>query len=118
MEDIIKSNTCTSRFTVRMIPVQITCKHFLNDVLEAVKPLVTQFVKERMPKTFGVFFKARGSSFDRLELIKEVAKVVGSCTNNECKVDLKNADMSILIEVVAVYKILSIFYNSLRMLFV
>ncbi|KYQ89417.1 hypothetical protein DLAC_10078 [Tieghemostelium lacteum] len=84
------------RFTYKMIPIIGTSK------VEA--PMVTEMAKEVMkklnnikPKTFAVEYRSRNdNTVKRDELIKEVA----SLADSTIKVDLKNPELTVIIEII------------------
>ena len=100
-KDIIETRSCRSRYTVRIIPVQITCKCDMNEVVDVVRPLIVNFAKEKSPETFAIHIKMRSANVNRDDAIKRLAELTREIVG-DCKVDIKKGEMTIMVELVAV----------------
>ncbi|CAG9821610.1 unnamed protein product [Phaedon cochleariae] len=99
VQDLESSKNQQTRFLIRLVPIEITCKAYLNDIKTAMVPIAERYFKDAK-KTFSVIFNHRNNnSFNRDEVIKLVADLIFE-TNGESKVDLKGAELSIIIEVI------------------
>ncbi|KAK7307914.1 hypothetical protein VNO77_41390 [Canavalia gladiata] len=87
-----------SRFILRILPIEVTCYASKEEILKAIKPLVEQYfpVETQNPHKFAVLYEARANTgVDRMEIIDAVAKSVPG----PHKVDLKNPDKTIVVEI-------------------
>ncbi|XP_072396392.1 THUMP domain-containing protein 1 homolog [Diabrotica undecimpunctata] len=99
VSDIKINNTAQTRFLIRLIPIEVTCKAYVKDISTAFEPLAEKYFKES-PTTFSIVYNHRNNSnVNKDELLKAVAELV-STANPSNKVDLKNANVSIVIEVI------------------
>ncbi|KAK6640940.1 hypothetical protein RUM44_012638 [Polyplax serrata] len=93
------SDVQKSKFLLRLLPVEITCKAYLDDICKAFTPLCNKYFGGD-PKTFAVVFNHRNN--DRLkrdDVIEKIADLVVK-QNGEHKADLKNPELVVLIEVI------------------
>ncbi|XP_057450099.1 uncharacterized protein LOC130741267 [Lotus japonicus] len=87
-----------SRFILRMLPIEVSCYASKEEISRAIKPLVEQNfpVPTQKPLKFAVMYEARANTgIDRMEIIDAVAKSVPG----PHKVDLKNPDKTIVVEI-------------------
>ncbi|KAH1157081.1 hypothetical protein GYH30_029730 [Glycine max] len=87
-----------SRFILRILPIEIACYASKEEISRAIKPLVEQYfpVETQNPHKFAVLYEARANTgVDRMEIIDAVAKSVPG----PHKVDLKNPDKTIVVEI-------------------
>ncbi|KAJ8968418.1 hypothetical protein NQ317_002173 [Molorchus minor] len=95
--DIEKTKTQQTRFLLRLVPIEITCKAYIHDIVNAFKPLVDKYFKEE-PKTFSIIYNHRNNNnLKKDEVIKKVADIVFEARWDH-KVNLKEAKVSIVIE--------------------
>ncbi|XP_057663875.1 THUMP domain-containing protein 1 homolog [Diorhabda carinulata] len=99
MADIKSSGANQTRFLIRLIPIEVTCKAYVKDISIAFKPLSQKYFKDE-PTTYSIVYNHRNNdNINRIELVQAVGAIVTE-TNSENKVDLKNANVSIIIEVI------------------
>ncbi|KAL2347943.1 hypothetical protein Fmac_001943 [Flemingia macrophylla] len=87
-----------SRFILRILPIEVSCYASKEEISRAIKPLVEQYfpVETQTPQKFAVLYEARANTgVDRMEIIDAVAKSVPG----PHKVDLKNPDKTIIVEI-------------------
>ncbi|RDY03983.1 THUMP domain-containing protein 1, partial [Mucuna pruriens] len=87
-----------SRFILRILPIEVSCYASKEEISKAIKPLVEQYfpVETQNPQKFAVLYEARANTgVDRMEIIDAVAKSVPG----PHKVDLKNPDKTIVVEI-------------------
>ncbi|KAL9327806.1 hypothetical protein ACSQ67_002809 [Phaseolus vulgaris] len=87
-----------SRFILRILPIEVSCYASKEEISRAMKPLVEQYfpVETQNPHKFAVLYEARANTgVDRMEIIDAVAKSVPE----PHKVDLKNPDKTIVVEI-------------------
>ncbi|CAI5466282.1 unnamed protein product, partial [Closterium sp. Yama58-4] len=100
-----------TRFTLRLLPVETTCYASQEEIASAIKPLIAAHfppigqsasdTSEAQPKgsTFGIIFEKRANEgLERAGVIDTVAKLVPA----PHKVDLRNPDKTIMLQVVKV----------------
>ncbi|KAL0276557.1 UNVERIFIED_CONTAM: hypothetical protein PYX00_004116 [Menopon gallinae] len=88
-----------SKFLLRLLPVEVTCKAFLPEIATAIQPLLQKYFSQES-KTFAVVFNHRNNdSLNRDEIIQTIAGLV--CEKNLLhKADLKQPQLVILVEVI------------------
>nr|SVE76729.1 EOG090X0GPG [Daphnia longispina] len=96
INDIEKKKQQTTKFLLRMLPIQLTCKSVKEDIIKAAETLVDQMANY---KTFSLLIKVRNHSIKRDDLIEPIAEIV-SKKFPEMKVDLDNPEVSMVVEVV------------------
>ncbi|MGP3667584.1 MAG: THUMP domain-containing protein [Candidatus Bathyarchaeota archaeon] len=79
------------QYTLKVIPIQKVVKTRIEDIKETVKQLAEKIGVE---EKFRVTVEKRHTELDRMEVIKAVAEEI------DRKVDLKNPDKILLIEIV------------------
>lgn len=99
MKDTFETKELKTRFLLRLVPIESTCKAALSDIKETVTTIVHKHFSGE-PKTFSVIYNHRNnSSLNRDEIIKEVAAIVSS-KNEKHVVNLKNPDLAVILEVI------------------
>lgn len=84
---------------LRLIPVEAVCKANLKDILTAAGTLFDKYFLKG-GKTFSIIYNKRyNNSIKRDEIIKELAELVAlkNCNN---KVNLKEPELSVIVEVI------------------
>ena len=101
-----------TRHLIRLIPVQITCKAFDEDIEKAVTTLIeSSFKALEGSHTFCVAFKSRlNANLDRDDVIKSIAGHVKK-VNSNVTVKFKDPDWVIIVEVMKKICCLSIVPN-------
>ncbi|KAK5642979.1 hypothetical protein RI129_009146 [Pyrocoelia pectoralis] len=113
IEDIFKNKQQKTRFLIRLVPIEITCKAYLDDIKHAVEPLIHKYFGNE-PKTFSICYNHRNNNnLSRDDVICAVADIVIK-NNSAHKVDLKSAELSIVIEVIKNCALLSVVPDFLR----
>ncbi|XP_004931936.2 THUMP domain-containing protein 1 homolog [Bombyx mori] len=110
IKDLIATRIQKTRHVMRLLPIMITCKANLPDIMESAGKLFDKyFLKE--PTSFSVVFNKRfNNSVSRDLIIKELAELV-VVKNRENKADLKNPGLCIIVEVIKGMCLLSIVDN-------
>ena len=104
-KDILsQSNQCpSSRFILRMIPIQITCFASIESIQTAAKELLELHLIPNLSKktiTFEIQFQKRiCSNVTREEVISSVADLLLQDDRYEFKVDLTNPEYTIMIQI-------------------
>nr|CAG4642144.1 EOG090X0GPG [Eurycercus lamellatus] len=93
---IEKKQQQSTKFLLRMLPIQATCKSVLDDILKATESLLTE--KLASYKNFSILVKIRNHSLKRDDLIQPLADMVKK-KFPEIEVNLDNPEMSIAVEV-------------------
>ncbi|XP_058799951.1 THUMP domain-containing protein 1 homolog [Phymastichus coffea] len=107
IEDIHKNKKQKSRYLLRMLPVQVVCKAYLDDIKSKAEVLFEKYFAQE-PKTFSIVFNRHSNSnLNRLDVIEDLAQII-SKKNPGNKVNLKNPDIAVVIEVVRAVCLISI----------
>lgn len=100
MRDIFETKKRKTRILLRFIPVETVCRADLNDITNAAGKLFDKYFLNVPPKTFAIVVNKRyNNSIDRMNVIKELADIV-TFKNIQHKVDLKNAELTVIVEVI------------------
>jgi len=107
LRDVEESKRPMTRHVLRFVPIEAVTKANMRDIQDTAGKLFDKhFLKE--PKTFAVMCNRRlNNSISRDEVIKELAAMV-SAKNINNKVDLKNPQLSVLVEVVKGHALISV----------
>jgi len=111
MREVRTSGTQISRYLLRLVPVEVTCKAFSENVEEAVKPVISKRFQDKGDTTYCIQFKSRlNNSFAKEEAYKTIGKMVRD-VNPQSKVEFKDPDHVILVEVMKSFCCISILTN-------
>lgn len=114
VSDIASTKKSVSRFLLRFIPVEIICKATIEDIRTAAGKLFDGHFLNCPPKTFSIIINKRyNNSIQRDEIIEELAGLV-AFKNVHHKVDLKNAECSVIVEILKGICCLSVLPNYLK----
>ncbi|KAL1129395.1 hypothetical protein AAG570_013922 [Ranatra chinensis] len=98
MKDIAKTGTKKSKYLLRMMPVEVVCKAYIEDVKKAAEKLFAEHFSGE-PITFAINFTKRcNNNLMREEVIEALAQLVKD-RNPDHKADLKSAHSTVLVEV-------------------
>lgn len=113
IKDVYDSQMYQTRFLIRLVPIEVTCKAFLPDIKCAIEPLIDRhFLNES--KTFAIMYNHRNNhSLNRDVVIKSVADIIGS-KRDDHKVDLKQADICVVIEVIKNFVLIGIIPDFIK----
>nr|CAG4649787.1 EOG090X0GPG [Scapholeberis mucronata]SVE93962.1 EOG090X0GPG [Scapholeberis mucronata] len=95
IDEIEKKKLPSTKFLLRMLPIQATCKSSLEEILKSSDKLIEQMGKS---KTFSLIVKVRNHNLKRDEIIGPVADMVKKAFP-DIKVDLDNPETSLIVEV-------------------
>jgi len=117
LQEVSEKKTQETKFLLRLIPIETTCKAYVKDIESAFQLLCDKhFSTER--RSFSIVFNHRNnSSLSRDEVIKTLADMVaktGEAKGLEHKVDLKNAEVSVVIEIVRGFAFLGVVPNFFK----
>ncbi|KAH8349797.1 hypothetical protein KR084_006364, partial [Drosophila pseudotakahashii] len=113
VNDIATTGKSMSRFVLRLVPIEVTCRANMPDIISAAGLLFDKhFLKE--PTSYGIIFNHRyNQQIKRDQIITQLAELVNS-KNVGNKVDLKEAKKSIIVEVLRGWCLLSVIDNYLE----
>lgn len=98
LTNIYETKQGQTKNVLRFIPVEIVCKANMTDIINAAGKLFDKHLLKE-PKTFSIVFNHRmNNSVKRDTIIKELATLVTSKNVNN-KVDLKNPQVVVMVEV-------------------
>lgn len=113
MIDLQESKQKKTRFLLRLVPVEMTCKAYIKDIEKAIEPILEKYFKTEA-RTFSIIFNHRNNdNLSKDELIKVVADKVTSLRADH-KVNLKEAELSIIIEIIRNIALLSVVPNFFK----
>jgi tRNA acetyltransferase TAN1 len=114
MTDTAETKVRKTRHLLRLIPVEAVCKANLTDIMNAGGQLFDKyFLKEG--KTFSIVFNRRyNNDISRDTVIKELAELI-DMKNMKNKVDLKNPQLSVIVEVIKGLCCLSVLPNYMKL---
>lgn len=96
--EIGETKKSRTKNVLRFIPVEVVCKANVPDIVNAAGKLFDKHLLKE-PKTFAIMFNHRlNNQVSRDSVIKELAALVSSKNVNN-KVDLKNPQVTIMVEV-------------------
>ncbi|KAG4067477.1 hypothetical protein HA402_003301 [Bradysia odoriphaga] len=114
VSDIASTRKSVSRFLLRFIPVEIVCKATIDDIKTAAGNLFDVHFLNCPPKTFSIVINKRyNNSIQKDIIIEELAGLV-SFKNVHHKVDLKNAECSVIVEILKGICCLSVLPNYIK----
>lgn len=107
MESIIESKQQKARYLLRLIPIETTCKANMDEINKAMSTLIDKHFSGDT-KTFAINFNHRNNhQINRDDVIKEIAKAI-TAKNSQHKVDLKNAELTVVVEIIRGICLLSV----------
>lgn len=107
MCDLVESKQAKTKNILRLLPVEAICKANLKEIMDTAGVLFDKYLMKE-PKTFAIVFNRRlNNNVNRDEVIKELADMV-SAKNIQNKVDLKHAQLTVLVEVIKGHCCLSV----------
>merc|ERR1712083_1192631 len=99
-DDIISNGEQKTRFLMRLVPIEATCKAHEQNVTEAMKKLLQKhFSKENPVKTYCVVFKSRCNHDFKKEMTYKIVGDIIKELSPESKVEYKTPDFVIMVEV-------------------
>lgn len=107
VRDIAETKVARTRFLLRLIPVEIVCKANIVDIMtQAAQIFDKHFLTE--PKSYAIIFNRRyNNDIKRDHVIKELADII-QAKNLHNKVDLKNPQLAVIVEVIKGFCCLSV----------
>lgn len=116
VRDIAATKKQKTRVLLRFIPVEVVCKASIEDIKNAAGKLFDKYFLNVEPKTFSIVVNKRyNNSVERMAVIRELADIV-AFKNVQHKVDLKNAELSVVVEIIKGLCCLTVLpdYNELK----
>ncbi|KAK3908418.1 THUMP domain-containing protein 1 [Frankliniella fusca] len=99
LKDIEAKSKQRTRFLMRLLPIEVTCKAWPDDIKVASGKLLDKYFKGE-PKTFCVVFKRRNNSnVVREELIQDLASDI-KARNPLHRADMKQPELTVIVEVI------------------
>lgn len=114
IRDLATTKIKRTKVTLRLLPIQTVCKAKMEDIVNAAGLLFDQyFLKD--PVTFAINYNKRfNNDVKRDDVIKELADIV-SMKNPLHKVNLKDPQLSIIVEVIKGCCLLSVIPDYLKL---
>lgn len=113
IRDLAESKKKKTKVTLRFLPIETVCKANIADIKSAGDKLFDKHFTE--PTTFGINFNKRfNNDVSREEVIKELADIV-SQKNEANKVNLKEPQKSIIVEIIKGHCLLTVVNDFLKL---
>ena len=111
---VVKENKNNLKFLLRMIPLEMECQTDIDEIKKAISFLINEKKEKLENKSFVVRCNRRGShEFTSEELERMIGKyVLDNFKDLNLKVNLKNWDFKINIEILQDRSYISIFYDD------
>jgi len=114
MNQIVSSHESVSRFLLRFVPIEMVCKANIEDIKTAAGKLFDKHFLNCSPKTYSIVINKRyNNTIKRDDIINELAGLV-NFKNVQHKVDLKNPEHSVIVEILKGICCLSVVPNYLK----
>uniref|UniRef100_A0A0N7Z8J7 Putative thump domain-containing protein n=1 Tax=Rhodnius neglectus TaxID=72488 RepID=A0A0N7Z8J7_9HEMI len=108
--EIKDQKKCKSKFLIRLLPIEITCKAYIDDIKKAADEIFDVHFKCE-PTTYAVMYNHRcNNSVLRAEVIEALCVLVRDRNLNH-SVELKNPKKAILVEIIKGICCLSVLSN-------
>jgi len=109
LKDIKSTGQCKSRYIQRLLPIELTCKAYIDDIQKTLMSN-QEFMSKHFqpsksdddnadPPTYAIFYKCRNNNHLTRDDIFRVVNELVLATNPLAKVDLEKPKKAILIEV-------------------
>jgi len=99
MDDIILNGEQKTRFLLRLVPIEATCKAHEENVSEAMKKLLLKHFNKENVKKYCVVFKSRCNNDFKKEMAYKIVGDIIKELSPESKVEYKTPDFVIMVEV-------------------
>ncbi|KAI4468897.1 thump domain containing protein 1-related [Holotrichia oblita] len=109
VEDIAATKQLQTRHLIRLVPVEITCKAYIDNIKKACSELLERHFKDSA-KTFSIVYNHRNNNTSNLTrdvVITQIANLVNEYRNDHV-VDLTNAEVTIVVEVIKSIALLAV----------
>lgn len=99
MKDLEATKKQKTRFLLRLLPIESTCKAYLEDIRQTADSVFDKYFSKE-GKTFAVLFNRRNSSgVNRDELIRDLAEMIMR-RHPQNRADLKHPQLAVIVEVI------------------
>lgn len=113
VSDIHRTKNQQTKFLIRLVPIEITCKAYVKDIENTFKPLAEKYFTQEA-KTFSVAYNHRNNNnLQRDEVIKTIANVISQIRPDN-KVDLKSPQVVVIVEVIKGIALLSVIPDYIK----
>ncbi|OXU24577.1 hypothetical protein TSAR_003265 [Trichomalopsis sarcophagae] len=107
VKDLHETKKQKARYMLRMLPISIVCKAYIDDIKVKADPLLERYFAQE-PKTFAIVFNRHSNhSLHRNDVIEDLAKIILK-KNPANKANLKNPDIAVVVEVIRAVCLISI----------
>ncbi|KAK4877616.1 hypothetical protein RN001_010122 [Aquatica leii] len=98
VNDVFSKKEQKTRYLIRLVPIEATCKAYLDDIKKSFESLIEKYFSN--PTTFSIVYNHRNNNnLLKDEVISTIADMVIK-KNPEHKVDLTGAQVSVVIEII------------------
>lgn len=102
MSDAVEKKVQKSRFILRLVPISVICKAYMDDLKKVADDLFEKDFATKLGegKTFAIMYKSRfNQTLKRTDVIRSLAEIVVE-KNPAHKVDLTDPDLAIVVEII------------------
>lgn len=100
VRDLNQTKDQKTRHLLRLVPIEIVCKASLDDIVAAAGKIFDKHFLGGEGKTFSIIYNKRyNNSIKRDEIIDKLADLV-TLKNCKNKVNLKNPEVSVIVEII------------------
>lgn len=99
MNAILASGEQKTRYLLRLLPVEATCKSQETAIERTIQTILPRWFKDKSDVSYAVQFKCRlNSNLNKDHITRMIGRLVRQ-VNDSAKVDFKNPDFTIMVEV-------------------
>ncbi|XP_051167746.1 THUMP domain-containing protein 1 homolog [Leptopilina boulardi] len=110
IKDVYETKQQRSRFLLRLVPVEIVTKAFMDDLRSKADAVLEKYFSQE-PKTFSIVFNRHSNSnIQRSEVIEDLAAIITK-KNPGNKADLKNPEIAVIVEAIRGFCLISVAPN-------
>ncbi|KAK9871515.1 hypothetical protein WA026_012886 [Henosepilachna vigintioctopunctata] len=113
VKEIHETKKQQTRFLIRLVPIEITCKAYIENIEKSFESIAGKYFSGE-GKSYSIVYNHRNnSSLSKDEVIKRIADKISSFRQDH-KVNLKEAEISVVIEVIRGFAFIGIVPNFLK----
>lgn len=99
IEDLHRTKQTLTKNVLRFIPIEVVCKANIKDIVDAAGILFDKYFLHG-ERTFSIVYNKRyNNDIKRDDIIKELAELIVA-KNMKNKVDLKEPEFSVIVEII------------------
>jgi len=100
INDVFVEKQSKTRFILRLIPIVGTCKAYEKNMQDLAENILKEYFVVATSPTYSIIFKTRNNNQVKRETTINLFGTVVQNLNSEAKVDFKNPDLCIVVEII------------------